>query len=101
MFSTLPTGLHHVVIGVTQSDLEVGYVAHEELPERNVPAIESKRLLGVASARLEVGREALGGEPFLGPWPDCRVAVPGVSRLMVIRSSAKKTPIDTNRAPVT
>lgn len=63
--------------------LEVRDVAHEELPERNVPAVQLERLLGIALVSFEVRGKTFRGKLPLNPREDIRAVDAGAFRLMV------------------
>lgn len=79
----IPTSLHRIVVSIAESHLEVRDVADEELPERNVPAVQLERFLGIALASFEVRGKTFRGKPPLNPREDIRAVDAGAFRLMV------------------
>lgn len=83
MTLAIPTSLHRIVVSIAESHLEVRDVAHEELPERNVPAVQLERLLGISLASFEVRGKTFREKPSLNPREDIRTVNADAFRLMV------------------
>ena len=47
----------HAIVGVSQGQLEVGDVSHEGAAKREIPLMQFKRLLVIASANIKIGGE--------------------------------------------